>query len=140
MGRALDTYSKNLPFEQAAQFRNLVIRNIEMQKYAGGYKPYHEEYAKNKLRKVGHLRFWILTGDMLGSILMVKTDRGWVVRFGGSLHSMKAHILEFGGVYAGRLHPARPVFGPTRTEFRLGVMKKSLKKVANRIRSIWRAK
>ncbi len=127
----------------------LLRRNIATQKHMGGYADYNPRYAEWK-EQFGRLRgFWRLFGDLMNNLTHWRTlvvtpnAKAWiggipghVVDSGGKSWftnekksygrpkpiAMYGRVMEFGGTLprGGGTHPPRPVFDPTRVEFRDG--------------------
>ena len=136
---AINTERFVLPHEQAIEFRNLLLQNIQTQKFAGTYDAYKtEKYIDYKMNRVGHLKFWILDEHLINAIevTQISNDHSRVDAAEGN-EGKKAYVHEYGGTYRGRRYPARPVFTPTRREFRRTQGKRVLKRIASKIRRIW---
>jgi hypothetical protein len=127
--------AKIMPYRSAVDFQFLVIHNLTSQRFAGGYTPYSEIYQEWKLRQKLGMQFWKLYGDLVQNIKVFKVGTDWMagvtpgVRatvssslFGKAKEARKVLIsqyalwMEFGR----RGQPARPLFRPTKTEYRRG--------------------
>jgi len=64
----LEKAVKSKTWDNAIDYFEKVIGAIETQKYAHEYDPYSDKYKEWKEKAVGHLRFWELTGDLIGAM------------------------------------------------------------------------
>ena len=126
--------AKIVPQRSAVDFQHLVIHNLTSQRFAGGYAPYSDIYQEWKLRQKLGMQFWKLYGDLVQNIKVFKVGgNDWMAgvvpgvmatvsssMFGKAkgvrkvLISQYALWMEFGR----RGQPARPLFRPTKTEYR----------------------
>ena len=157
--RAIDREKKELPYRCAVDYVNLLRRNIMTQKFAGGYASYNPRYANWKSQYFSTTGFWVMRGTVVNS-LTVYRDRHpqrWVgglppnagVVPGSSWFgvpgrgkpksiNMYAHVNEYGGNYGGAVHPARPVFRPTKREYERSGFPKRGRESLNIIGRSWK--
>lgn len=114
----------------ADEYRLLVINNLLTQKFATGYRPYSPKYAKWKTQTMMlGSQFWRLYGDLVNNIEVFKVGDTFM---GG----IKAGVMDSGGkswfstparrlgkpkeivMYAKKLEKDRPLFEPTRQEYK----------------------
>lgn len=145
------------PYRNAVAFRNLLLFNINSQKYMSGYT-LSKEYGKWKKEKVGHIKFWKLFGHLIKNLTVFPVGGGFgrmnkwmsgitpgVMDKGGtSMHGSKGgrpvlisaygRWMEFGR----RGQPARPIFGPTTKEYSMGRWLRMGKKSIVAVKKAWR--
>lgn len=131
----------DMPWTMATDYKELLFKNIVDGKFAHTYAPYSNIYLSWKTQKLGgafrlqgtgHKMFWRLYGDLLRNLSVFRTKGGVMggvkagVRDSGfkSIFSKKrrtkpiamyARVMEFG--LASHRGKARPVFGPTASEY-----------------------
>ena len=152
------------PKRNAIGYSNLVVKNIMQQKNMGAYARYNPRYAKWKEQWGRAGGFWQLFGDLVKSITHFRVtdsrmgykawmggippnmvDSGGKSWFGKGAHggpkkiAMYAYVMEYGGDYGrGGKHPARPVFGPTATEYQNVFWWREFENSRIRIKNKWR--
>jgi len=143
-----------LPYENAIDYISLLHKNITQGTFSTSYPPYSPRYAKWKVEtmRMGS-SFWILKGDLLRSLTVIKKRWGFVGGIplnamdsgGKSWHgtgdkgprksiTMYAKTIEFG---LGK-QPARPVFEPTGEQFSKAGWLLNAKQSMDRIGRVWR--
>jgi hypothetical protein len=157
--RAVDREKRELPYRGAVDYVNLLTKNIMSQKYLAGAAPYNPKYEKWKSQHFMMRGFWIMRGEIIRS-LTVYRDRhpqrwigglpknagmvpgsSWFMPPGSGKPksiNMYAYVNEYGGVYAGYNHPARPIFRPTKVEYQRDGFPKRIKESKNIIGRSWR--
>ena len=136
----LKTEKKDLPYRNAVDFSNLIVKNISTQKYSAGYAPLNTRYRewKAKYGRSGR-EFWALFNRLIQRVSAYKVTGGWMggiqagkkvgdtswfgkgigraSKGGGMGHMVDiaqiARWLEFGR----RRQPGRPLFQPTTVEY-----------------------
>jgi len=130
--------------KMAIDYKHLVTENIMTQRFAGGYAPYSERYAKWKRIFAANTLYHVLKGDAVKALTVLKvrvhkwqsiwfsgipagvTDTGgksWLYPLGSPKGKPKSiamymHVSEYGGNYGrGGTHPKRPVFGPSMIQY-----------------------
>ena len=130
--------------KMAIDYKHLVTENIMTQRFAGGYAPYSERYAKWKRIFAANTLYHVLKGDAVKALTVLKvrvhkwqsiwfsgipagvTDTGgksWLYSLGSPKGKPKSiamymHVSEYGGNYGrGGTHPKRPVFGPSMIQY-----------------------
>lgn len=103
---------QRVPYLQAVDYQLMLIDIIRQQKYP--YHDYSPDYMVWKLKKVGHLEFWQLFGDMLSNIQVWEQGGGWA----GGLNPLATNrdgknITK----YATPNEKLRPLFGPSRNDY-----------------------
>lgn len=144
--------AKSVPYRSAVDFQFLVIRNLNSQRFAGGYAPYSEMYRDWKLRQKVGMQYWKLYKDLVENIKVFKSGDGWMsgvspgVRatisssmFGAAKGTRKVLISQYAlwMEYGRRGQPARPLFGPTKTEYRRGGFIVQGQKALRKIKTGW---
>lgn len=151
---AVRVRAKNIGYQMGIDYLQLLAKNVYSQKYAGTYSPYHPTYREWKAGLGGDMRFHILGGDFLRSLMVWRDKRGWkagvpagVLDSGGKNYTGKgaptyvaayARIFEWGGTFKGQVHPPRPVFTPTLVEYRADGAIKRLEEAARILKASWR--
>ncbi|MDY6957906.1 MAG: hypothetical protein SVK08_01980 [Halobacteriota archaeon] len=142
--------ARRLPYRMAIEYSDMLRQNIQQGTFSGMYKPYNKKYAEYKQLMVGHLRFWVLFGDVLASISVFKHgngfmggipagkmdrgEKGWYGTGKPSSIAAYARANEFGEGPT----PARPVFRPTFAQFKRDRLGKFEKETYEDIRRWWR--
>lgn len=163
--KVLSEENKKITQDLAQEFRKELIYNILTQKYAGGYEPLSKIQMEYKEKHGLPPDFWIQWGDLLKTISLRATPKGFSVGVernvmpSRSSSFLKKHedgsgprtpvwkyfwYNEFGrgpfsakGVSVSR-QPARPVFVPTMKEFKAEFLVARREKAWQKIRSAWR--
>ena len=152
---AVELQKTDMPYYSAVDFQHLVISNLGSQKYAVGYAPYSEMYKDWKLKQQVDMKYWKLYGDLVQNIKAFRISlgggqSGWMAgvvpgvtasissQMWGTvkkkvLLSLTARRMEFGR----KGQPARPLFGPTRVEYRGSGFIKRGQKALNKIKWSW---
>lgn len=122
----------DLPFRNAVEFSNLLVDNINSQKYSAGYASLNDRYKDWKIKHGRSKKeFWSLFNRLIQRISAFKVTGGWMggieagMKVGGTSwfgKGDKGHIvdvaqyarfLEFGR----KGQPERPLFQPTTVEY-----------------------
>lgn len=142
----------DLPYRCAVDFQHLVINNLNSQKHMGGYAPYGEIYKDWKLRQKVGMQFWKLYSDLVQNIQAFRVEDGWMSgvvpgryasksssMFGEAKGTRKVLIAQYAGwMEFGRSgQPARPLFTPTKEEYRVTGFRKRGRESLNRIKWSW---
>jgi hypothetical protein len=151
----------DMPYRMATDYKNLLFKNIVTGKFAITYAPYSDIYLQWKTYKLGgayrmqgsgHMMFWRLYGDLLKSLSVFRTrsgvmggvpagvkDSGYKSIFSKKRRSkpiaMYARVMEFG--LASHRGKARPVFGPTASEYARTGWHDRGREALTRIRKKW---
>jgi hypothetical protein len=141
--------SKRLPYRMAIEYAELLRKNISSG-VVPTYTPYNARYAQYKSLMVGHLKPWILFGDVLANISVFKHGdgfmggipagrmdqggKGWFGTGRPSAIAAYARANEFGQGNT----PERPIFRPTFMQFKAGSLAKYEKETYRDIRRWWR--
>jgi len=142
-------------YYSAVDFQHLVIANLNSQKYANVYAPYSEMYKDWKLKQKVGMQYWKLYGDLVQNIKAFKVpigagQSGWIAgvvpgiiasrssQMWGTvkkriLISQYARWMEFGR----EGQEPRPLFGPTKEEYRRDGFVKRGEKSLNKIKWSW---
>lgn len=132
--------AKVMPYRSAVDYQHLVISNLTSQRFAGGYAPYsdqplghHGSYAEWKLKQGLGTQYWKLYGDLVQNIKVFKAGDNWMAGvtpgvmasvssslFGKARGVRKVLISQYAlwMEYGRRGQPARPLFTPTKVEYR----------------------
>ncbi len=125
--------AKVVPYRSAVDYQHLVIHNLTSQRFAGGYAPYSDIYRDWKLRQELGMQFWKLYGDLVENIKVFKAGDNWMAgvtpgvmatisssMFGKAKGVRRVLISQYAlwMEYGRRGQPARPLFRPTKTEYR----------------------
>ncbi len=144
---------KDLPYRNAVEFSNLVVGNINTQKYAGGYAPLNDRYKewKAKYGKSGK-EFWALFNTLIQRIAPFKVTGGWMggvqvgMKVGGTSwfgKGDKGHMVDV-AQYATWLEegragqPARPLFAPSTVEYWKGGFLKQGTQSLHKMKGYWK--
>jgi len=152
---AVELQKSQLPYYSAVDFQHLVIANLNSQKYASGYASYSEMYKEWKLEQQVGMKFWALYNDLVQNIKAFRVplgagQSGWIAgvvpgvtasissQMWGTvkkkvLIAQYARWMEFGR----KGQPARPLFGPTKNEYRRGGFPKRGQQSLNKIKWSW---
>jgi len=145
--------AKRLPWEMANEYANNLRKNIQTGAFASTYPPYNLRYEDYKYKMVGHLKPWVLFGDVLANISvwhwrkgrgrgfkagipagrMDRGEKGWFGTGAPSSIAAYAAANEFG---LGPT-PARPVFIPTLLQYQRLYLPVKLRKVSTEIKGVW---
>jgi len=149
-------HGETMQFKCAVDFTHLLRRNVMTQKH-GPYEPYSARYAAWKAKLFGFRGpgFHYLAGDFYRNIAAFKEGGGWVAGisykamdtggksfYGGGKRkpiAMYMKVMEYGGWYRGAgIHPARPIFDPTTTEYAAsGEWEKRGQEALNYLKQVW---
>jgi len=139
----------------ATDYYQLLVRNILTRKYR--FIEYNERYGGWKEKYFPARPFWVLKGDFLSSISIMKARNGYitgvppgVMDTGGKSWlgtgtegkvkeiAMYAKVGEFGkGPGPGGKHPPRPIFEPTAEEYASGKWIERGKETLQKIKLAW---
>jgi len=147
--KTIEKEEKELPKSCAKELANAILENISNQAFA--MAPYNQRYAQWKQDRVGHLKYWLLDGDLYGSIKAFKYEGFWFAgiqpgifdKGGKSWHNTGGRPMEI-VKYARWLEkgrkgqPARPLFAPTTENYSKAGFIKQHEKSAKTIESKWR--
>ena len=143
------TQSKKLPYKMALECAELLRKNISTGAIAvpGRYNPKYTEY---KQLMVGHLRPWMLFGDVLANITvfrqedgfmagipagrMDKGEKGWFGTGKPSYIAAYARANEYGEGNT----PERPIFRPTFAQYQGAKVQTHINRVMKEIKRWWR--
>ena len=134
----------DLPFRSAVDFQHLVIANLNSQKYAGGYAPYSDMYKKWKQEQGVGMKYWELYGDLVESIKVFKLGKGWmsgvipgkVASRSSQMYGKKKKRVLI-SYYARLMESTRPLFTPTKDEYRKDGFPKRGRESLNKIKWSW---
>lgn len=156
--RALHREKSELPKRCAFDYRDLLSRNIMTQKFAGSYPPYNPRYKTWKEQYFSTTGFLVMRGTMVGNLSVYRgrfrthwysgLPKGLKVPgsswFGppgkGKMVnvSMYAHVNEFGGNWGYGYHPPRPVWIPTKEEYKKSKFQDRGKESLEILKRSWR--
>jgi len=135
--RAVKREKFNLPMRQALDYRELLTSNILTEKYASVYPPYNERYKAWKETYFASMGFLKMRRTMVDNLTVYRGKyKNWVysglppgLMVSGSSWfgppgkgkpvsvNMYAWVNEYGGNWGFGVHPARPVWRPTKDEY-----------------------
>jgi hypothetical protein len=149
--------AKNISYQMAIDYLELIRINIINQRYSGFYSQYNVRYEEWKQKITSDSRFWILKGDLLQSLTIWKENSFWrsgippgILDSGGKSWTgtgekgnpayigAYARILEYGGVFDNQVHPPRPLFRPSLTQYEGTGAPKRVDESANIILRSWK--
>jgi hypothetical protein len=151
LGKTAEEYEKqanDLPKRCAEEFQLLLIKNITTQAFPW-VASRSQRYKDWKMQRVGHLKHWILDGDLLGAITHWKESDAWIAGIpsgifdrGGKNYSggapMEIAIYARSLEYGEGTQPARPLFGPSTEQYEKTKMPEQIEKTAKEIESKWK--
>lgn len=136
--RAIEREKHALPMRQALDYRDLLRLAIITQKYASSYPPYNPRYEDWKTKYFAATGFLVMRSIMVSNLTVYRGRyKNWVyaglppglVAPGSSWFgppgigktpqvSMYAWVNEYGGNWGYGYHPPRPVWRPTKEEYK----------------------
>jgi len=141
--------AKQLPYKMAIECAELLRKNISTGAIAVPGR-YNRRYIEYKQLMVGHLRPWILFGDVLQNIIVFRTEdgfmagipagrmdsgeKGWFGTGKPSYIAAYARANEYGEGNT----PARPIFRPTLAQYKGQKAQSHIDRVMNEIKRHWK--
>lgn len=127
-----------LPKQCAIVLSTGIVKNIVTQGLPFSAVPYGEKYKKWKQVAVGHLDFWRLYGDMIGNIMAFpEGDGGWTAGIVPGSRNREGKGIAW---YAGINEAKRPLFGPSREQFKNEMWDQLGKQALNKVVKRWKQK
>jgi hypothetical protein len=158
MKKTITEEQKNLTDGCAEEFKELLIQNIMMDKFAGGYRPLSPKYKEWKQKHGGLPGFWKLWGELYNAISLRDTPKGTSVGIERDVLPARTSSLigqdtftpiwkyayyneyGYGTMRVGFLtrdQAKRPVFHPTQVEYKAIFWEKRANKSLNKFRGVW---
>lgn len=147
--RTVNIQSKQLPYRMALECADLLRKNISTGAIAVPGR-YNQKYIEYKQLMVGHLRPWVLFGDVLANITVFRQEEGFMAGIpAGRMDSGEkgwfgtgkpSYIAAYARAneYGEGNTPERPVFRPTFAQYQGTRVQNHINKVMNEIKRWWR--
>jgi len=125
----------NLPLRNAMDYIELLTKNITSQKYMPAPGGYHDRYDKWKKQQNVGMEYWLLGRDLINNLSVFGHEGGWVggipddayesqskswLRPMGAAGGKRKKIKIYGWANEG----LRPIFSPTKEEYKQNGMVK----------------
>jgi len=149
LDQAAISAKENLPIRNAMDYVDLLTKNITSQKYMLASGQYNKRYKSWKQQQNVGMKYWLLGRDLINSLSVFGHEGGWIggvpedvyesqtkswLRPMGSVIGKKKKIAMYGWANEG----LRPVFKPTKEEYRQNGMVDRAKDVINVFAMNWR--